>query len=397
MSIGQAATQTIIHSLLLGMVALVLPARAQSQASVPIHYYGNLPTIDVVINGQGPFRFILDTGATGIVFDVGLPSRLDLEATGTILIGDPNNPEGIEADVFTVAELAIGEVRLRDQEVSALELLRYLGNAPDSPVGIIGVPSLRDYLVTLDLPANRLELARGKLPPQDGRKILDIEIDEHMLCMLPVRIGDHTYHVHLDTGSPMPLALNVEMANELPLAAEPVSAGMAELVSSRHELFEAPLAAEVKLGQFIWQDLTVRLMPHPSDGVIGMPILGDFAITIDYSNNRLKLERGKITPIPQGGQTPVRQVVRQGDSTQRKRYGVRFDPRSSDTMVVLGVDVDSPAARAGLRRDDVITTINGNPLQDLTQGERAAAFRASPIEVGILRDGKQIEITMSLN
>src|ERR1700748_2039576 len=46
--------------------------------SIPMLNYGGRPLVEVMINGKGPYRFILDTGATVNVIDTSVATELSL-------------------------------------------------------------------------------------------------------------------------------------------------------------------------------------------------------------------------------------------------------------------------------------------------------------------------------
>lgn len=59
--------------------ALTVP---DSGITLPLEDIGGRPTVRVMINGMGPFRFILDTGVTITIVDSALRAELKLPATG---------------------------------------------------------------------------------------------------------------------------------------------------------------------------------------------------------------------------------------------------------------------------------------------------------------------------
>ncbi|MGH3262613.1 MAG: S1C family serine protease, partial [Trebonia sp.] len=70
----------------------------------------------------------------------------------------------------------------------------------------------------------------------------------------------------------------------------------------------------------------------------------------------------------------------------------------SEGLFVAGVVADGPAAKAGLRRGDVITKVNGNPatgnvqLQEVTLAKRPG----DTVTVDYVRDGKAATATVTL-
>src|SRR5437763_1150713 len=60
-------------------------------AVAPMQMRGLMPVIEVKLNGQGPFAFMIDTGA-GLQADIdtSVAQRLGLQANGTVINGDPS-------------------------------------------------------------------------------------------------------------------------------------------------------------------------------------------------------------------------------------------------------------------------------------------------------------------
>lgn len=81
-----------------------------------------------------------------------------------------------------------------------------------------------------------------------------------------------------------------------------------------------------------------------------------------------------------------------------KRYGFRINLQGGDDdWVVVDVEPDSPAARAGLKPGDRITAINGTPLEDIPENDRLDRLHHSPLKLRINRDGESLDLEMQLS
>src|SRR5215468_5228078 len=71
---------------------------------------------------------------------------------------------------------------------------------------------------------------------------------------------------------------------------------------------------------------------------------------------------------------------------------------TTEGVLIANVSKDSPAAKAGLKRGDVILTFNGRPTTDLGQLRNLVAMSApgTKVPVQILRDNKKREVTIEL-
>src|SRR5258706_10193420 len=80
----------LITSSILLLLAGIVPVAAQSQpvAVAPMQFRGLMPVIEVKLNGQGPFAFMIDTGA-GMQADIdtSVAVRLKLRSNGRAING----------------------------------------------------------------------------------------------------------------------------------------------------------------------------------------------------------------------------------------------------------------------------------------------------------------------
>src|ERR1043166_846685 len=76
---------------------------------VPITLVSNLPIVEARVNGQGPFRFGIETGANVVIISPDIASRLALSRTG----GSDENP------AYRVQSIDIGGAKFLDMPVSA--------------------------------------------------------------------------------------------------------------------------------------------------------------------------------------------------------------------------------------------------------------------------------------
>ncbi len=114
-------------------------------------------TVPVTIDGQGPFRFMIDTGAQATVLSRALADRLGLvERRSALLVGIASS-----APVETVHLRALSLGR-RTQAVPQVPLVEgeHIGDAD----GILGIDMLQDQRVLLDFGDRRITLA--DLEPQ---------------------------------------------------------------------------------------------------------------------------------------------------------------------------------------------------------------------------------------
>lgn len=113
--------------------------------------------VPVYLNGQGPHRFVLDTGATLTCVNESLADSLNLpESAGQFGIGAGVQGSG-RMRLVTVDSLRIGETKAIDLTACALDLAE-LETAGLNVDGLLGLNFLQSFRVALDFGANTLHL-----------------------------------------------------------------------------------------------------------------------------------------------------------------------------------------------------------------------------------------------
>jgi hypothetical protein len=249
-----------------------------------------MPVVEVQLNGQGPFAFMLDTGA-GMQADIdtAVATRLNLLQSGRAISGDPSGQNDRELATATIDTLTIGKAKFR--HVTALvRPQRITKDYPDVD-GILGFALFTDYLLTLDYPAMQLKLSRGNLPTANHADVLNFEI-ENRIPVIELAIGKIRVRAHVDSGNFVAgFILPEEIVAQLQLLSSPVTVGSARSVSNRIELKQVQLRDTIRIGHFDFPQPTVQF-PALSDTNVGFKVLRDFTVTFDQKKRLMKLERG---------------------------------------------------------------------------------------------------------
>jgi len=105
--------------------------------------------VQVSVNDQGPYPFVLDTGATLTCVDESLANELDLsEPPGTMAVGGGVRGLG-PMRVVSIDSVAVGEARATDLLGCAVDLSAMQKAGLDLR-GLLGLNFLKAYRVTLD-------------------------------------------------------------------------------------------------------------------------------------------------------------------------------------------------------------------------------------------------------
>lgn len=110
-------------------------------------------TVDVMLNGKGPYRFVVDTGAERTVVSSTVARILALPHVKDIRIEGVTRPTVTET--VRVADLTLGEIQRKDMEIPVL---------PDSWLqadGYIGLDTLGENRIILDFKNHKLSVVHG--------------------------------------------------------------------------------------------------------------------------------------------------------------------------------------------------------------------------------------------
>ena len=113
--------------------------------------------VPVFINGQGPYDFILDTGASGTMVSKELAEKLGIEE------GESQEARGagggLQVTVSRVDTFSVGASEQEDVQVALLDMAELSKNCGiDKLAGIVGFNYLKNYTVTIRYPDNTLYL-----------------------------------------------------------------------------------------------------------------------------------------------------------------------------------------------------------------------------------------------
>ena len=368
--------------------------------------------VEARLNGQGPFKFVLDTGAgSGVVLDQALAERLGLKKTLEIPMGDPSRSAKILASASTIDSVRFGDAVFRD--VACVYWPHALPmSGDDAPVGVLSLPLFAELLLTFDFPASRITLARAELPPPDGQTIVGYDAPDGV-PEIPVEVGGRVVRAHLDSGSSGWLMLPRAFGDSLALEGPMAEVGRARTVNSEMVIYGARLAGDVRLGGRVYAHPKIHfndLMPMPN---VGAALLRDFALTIDQKNMRVRFAADTTAarlaampgaPVP--GTLPGEPAASGGASGPggpsgpggaTRRYGIMMDPYATKgPLEVAGVAPGSPAERGGLQRGDVVLTIDGHATADMDLAARQAALRQSPVALTVRRGDHVLALKLSL-
>jgi len=182
------------------------------------------------------------------------------------------------------------------------------------------------------------------------------------------------------------------------------------------------VAATLGAGQAIVKDLPVAVMGVPQadlplamqgiayDGILGYNYISQFVTTFDYKARTIRLVPNDYVP------EDPREAVRKLAEARRPRESDAPSAHAGFTYATIGDDVaneigveggvvvkavaaESPAAKGGLKKGDVIQEVDGKRVDRAEDWQKTLA-RAKPgqvVTLAVIRDRKDVELELTLS
>jgi hypothetical protein len=254
--------------------------------------------VEATINDSRKVRFLLDTGAGANLISTALAAELGLTVEGEL------PAKGVAGyttvGLATIDELAVGEVTLLDQSVTAIDFERALPDLLGSLDGILGYEFFRHFVVTIDYQSAQMMIYDSEVaPPRSG-----IGLQVSFLMRAPLVEGGANGTLGsfvIDLGNNRGILAHkyfTDIARLDTLAQHNNSSGSSlGGVGGRLGLRDV-MVPQFNLGELNLTDVSVSLLESAEGlsaskhvaGNIGASFLRDYKVTLDYPNQRIWLE-----------------------------------------------------------------------------------------------------------
>ena len=259
-----------------------------------------LMLLPVSVNGEGPFEFVLDTGAGTSLLTPELADRLKIERTGAKQGHTAGGP--VNALLATADSFALGEIRRDDVDVAIMDL-SHIGRAVGPRLeGDLGYNFLKHFRLTIDFRVLELTLEDPRRlerfsPPARAEVAIRLGQPSKPLVLIPVFVGGQgPFQFAVDTGTSTS-SISPELARDLNLRSTPVgpvTTGGAHLALNAARVESLRVGgAEMRDVDVIVGDFLTMLSQAAGaklDGIIGYNFLRHYKVVIDYPNELFRLE-----------------------------------------------------------------------------------------------------------
>ncbi len=362
----------------------------QLASSIPVTLRDSHVYVDIMVNGQGPFQFIYDTGAAITVIDKGLAESLALEMHGKLAAGGAGK-NAAELNLTSGVNFAMPGIEVRNQTIAVLDIENLLEERVGTRIdGILGFGFISRFVTEIDHAGSRI----GFHDPETFRY-------EGPGVVVPLTIDNSEPHIQatvrgygakpvtgtflLDTGFSGAVSLTgpFEQKNNIletmPRIVERKGGfGVGGEASSKFGRLQS-----LEVGGLVFEEPAISVSLDEAGvgagesiaGLIGCRIMARCRTFFDYAGNRLILE-------PNGS---FADHFRWDKSGLTLITGGRGDLHR---FLILRVVEDSPGQKAGLLAGDQLVEINGRPATAWTADALREFFSGDEKDVEIVRQRK---------
>lgn len=257
-------------------------------------------SVEVSINGRGPYRFIVDSGADTSAVGLNIARQLELP------LGTPVILNGMTArnlvDRVKVDSLTLGPTTVRDLQLPALREVD-MGGA-----GMIGIDALVKQRLMMDFDKHliKVEDARVRERPMPGDIVITARRQRGQLILAAVRASDQRLDAIIDTGTEVTVG-NIALRDKL-LRKSRATVRTLEMIGVTGEKIKVQLAIidELQLGPILLRDVPIAfadLPPFKTFGLadqpallLGTDILENFRrVSLDFRSRKVRFQLRRCT------------------------------------------------------------------------------------------------------
>ncbi len=355
------------------VLAAVCVCGSASADELPINVIRNHPFIEVSINGR-PTVALLDTGAAASWIDDDLAAELGIGALWKLAEAEGASGPYVRNDRTVPAGVTIGSVVSEERTLGLIDVDAIFGELPEGeamPRAIIGLDILRNYVIELDFDRSVAGFTRSDAYtdfPAKGAIAL-----ERMsgLRLLRTKLDGVDALAVVDTGATSAVHLSVDFESAVNLGRRP---GSQTLVSSVAGVHQRPITSleRVEFAGRTFADAPLTLSAQPLgdriDAVIGMQLLGQFNLILDFARSRMWM-----TPNASYGM-PFRR-----DRVGLHTLGDRLEDGSG---VLVLVAPGSPAEKAGFKSGEIVKEFRDEAGAKIDSGRDVATGQKVTVVMG---------------
>lgn len=254
-------------------------------------------TIGVMVNGRGPFRFMVDSGADRSALGAGVARQLALPPGRPVTLYGTGGSSRV--DTVKVAQLQFGRSDIRDLAVPALS------EAHLGAQGLLGIDALSEQRLMFDFQAKTITVQNKPwraIPKSWGKEIIIVaRRRKGQLIVTEANVGGHGIFAVVDSGSEVTIGNSALRDVLFPRGRKPPVTARGTLVSVTGQTAEVDLVKVpvVQIGEMTLHDVTMAFSDVPPfarfglsqrpAALLGTDLLEMFhRVSLDFRNRRIR-------------------------------------------------------------------------------------------------------------
>ena len=247
-----------------------------------------MPVVDVFINDQGPYTFLLDTGAGVVHISPQLADELNLPKIWWMKLMLANGSgKQVKSDVTHIEKLRIGSGEFSEFKASVMDCGKLSELVDTELSGILNFELFADYLLTMDFPRQKIIIEKGKLPEVNGEDLLPMDVHAGGNApIIPVFVCGKLRRFLIDTGFNGRIDLSDRLVGKtVPIKEKLEGQSESWTIAGFEQHWFARLDGDIRVGSRVSIDPVVAVSSmKDDDGKLGTRYLNPFAVTFDQKH-----------------------------------------------------------------------------------------------------------------
>jgi hypothetical protein len=372
-------------------------ADGRKKVQIPIEIHNNLIVVRVILNDAIPLKFIVDTGVrTAILTQKAFSDILNLQYSRKYTISGPGGEKLIDAYVANNVSLTLPGVTSRGHallvlEEDYLELRNHLGTDVH---GILGYELFSRFIIEVDYQKKYMTLMTpDKFKQKKKYEVIPIRIqDTKPYLLAPISINsEHALNAKLliDTGASHGLLLEPESDSRIYLPDKNIpniigrglggeitgKTGRIQSLELGNYIIEKPLVNFPDSNAYFADSL--KYLAFDRNGTLGGEILSRFKVIFNFPQEKIYLKKNSD--------------FKKAFYFNLSGLTVRAKGSTLSVFEIADVRANSVADQAGLKRGDLIASINGFSVKDLYLNQINGLLNSKPgkkIRLEVRRSGQ---------
>lgn len=240
-------------------------------------------TVEVGVNGTGPYRFVVDSGADTSVISKRLAAALSLPAGRPALLNSMTDSTPVER--VLVNSLQLGSSAFPDLELPRLEE-RDIGAA-----GMIGLDALLEQRLMLDFENRKISVddASRPAPRWDGEIVVVARLKRGQLILTQVKANGLHLDAVIDTGSEITIG-NRALRDQIVRRSDTRLQKIEVIgVTGKSAMLELAVVRELRIGGIVISDVPIAFADLPPFEVFGLQDRPSLLLGTDLMENFRKI------------------------------------------------------------------------------------------------------------